>query len=166
MEGTGESGGKRKKVEGSAGMVYMGSGGADEAGKVADLAGDVGEMEEERESGGNFKSPAVCGRASWREVRGRWAATWAWGTGGVGAGNGETGGVGGGFGGGGAVGWRRKKGPTGGPHLSVTRREEGGSGPAQLRGGRARGRRTDWADGPRREKKGGKRKRRKDFPGI
>jgi hypothetical protein len=24
----------------------------------------------------------------------------------------------------------------------------------------------DWADGPRREKKGGKRKRRKDFPGI
>ncbi len=110
-------------------MVYMGSGGADEAGKVADLAGDVGEVEE-RESGGKFKAPAVCGRASWREVRGWWAATWACGTGGVGAGNGETGGVGGGFGGGGAVGWRRKKGLTGGPHLSVTRREEGGSGPA------------------------------------
>src|SRR5512141_938008 len=53
-------------------------------------------------------------------------------------------GVGRGVGAGGAgkaavatAGWRWKKGPTGGPHLSVTRREEGGIGPAQ-EGGRAR----------------------------
>ncbi len=162
---SGADGERGKKVERGAVVGYIEVGRPDVAGKVADLAGDVGEVEEERESGGNFKSPAVCGRASWREVRGRWAATWACGTGGVGAGNGGN---------------RRRRGrfrrrrcrrleeeegadrwapPVGDP-------ERGGrewAGPAERRASA----RDEWADGPTKEKgKKKRRKRKKIFPGI
>ena len=52
MEGTGESGGKRKKVEGSAGMLYRGSGETDvaEASPISPATWEVGGGGE-RESG-------------------------------------------------------------------------------------------------------------------
>ena len=146
------------------GLYGLGRGGRGR--EAAGFLADVGNGEKEREREIRIRIPPLRGaRASGRSGDGGWRRGRGARSGARKAG--KAGGVGGsavaGLGSGGG---RWKKGPTGGPHLSVTRREEGGSGPAQLRGGRARGRRTDWADSPRREKKGGKRKdkRKKDFP--
>nr|BAD37609.1 plant disease resistance polyprotein-like [Oryza sativa Japonica Group] len=168
VESSGAADGKRKNEEENAGMVYMGSGGTDEAGRRPDFSPTWGSGE--RELGG-FKI--------------RIRPLWARGAGGkaraasrqCGEGRGARSGCGrSGESGGGAavsaviatVGWRWKKGPTGGPHLSVTRREEGGSGPAQ-QGGRAReevGLRPNKRK--KRKEKGRKRREKEkgDFPGI
>nr|CAE03178.2 OSJNBa0070O11.9 [Oryza sativa Japonica Group] len=109
---SGADGKRGKKVERGAVVGYIEVGRPDVAGSGGSAAttwrGGGGER------GGEYSNRIPPSRARARAVRcGERAATWACGTGGVGAGNGETGGVGGGFGGGGAVGWRRKKGPTG-----------------------------------------------------
>jgi hypothetical protein len=86
-------------------------------------------------------NPGRCGVGARAGEAWEKAATWARGAGGVGArrraGNGcgatvsATAGI--------AASWRRKTGPTGGPHLSVTQGEEGGAhGPDQQEEGRAR----------------------------
>nr|BAD09013.1 hypothetical protein [Oryza sativa Japonica Group]BAD09112.1 hypothetical protein [Oryza sativa Japonica Group] len=67
IEGTRGSGGKRKKVEGSAGKLYWGSGVADVAG-VLPISPATWEVEREREGG--FKPyPALAGHAREREER-------------------------------------------------------------------------------------------------
>nr|BAD35417.1 hypothetical protein [Oryza sativa Japonica Group] len=112
MEGTGGSGGKRKKVEGSAGMVYMGSGGADEAGRRPDFS-PTWERWGERVGRGFESNPAHSRVRARVGNGGTWAATWgeAWGAEWAREERGKRRRCGG-FGGGGGGCWRRKTGPT------------------------------------------------------
>nr|BAD54160.1 hypothetical protein [Oryza sativa Japonica Group] len=75
MEGTGESGEKRKKVEGSAGKLYWGSGETDVAG-VLPISPATWEVEREWEGIQNLNPPLVGSRRG-REGVGGVAATWA-----------------------------------------------------------------------------------------
>jgi hypothetical protein len=63
MEGTGESGGKRKKVEGSAGMLYRGLGETDVAGAlpISPATWEVGGWERERERRDSNLNPGHLG---------------------------------------------------------------------------------------------------------
>ena len=137
--------------------------GADVAGEVADLAGDVGEWGgRERERGIQIphhlraRARGRCGgrgRRRGREVRARsGGATWS----GEGGGVADSAAV--------AVGggWLEEGDDlTGGPHLSASRREGKGNGPAQTKEAE-RGRRVDWADGPRRGKRRKKEKEKEE----
>nr|AAR06337.1 hypothetical protein [Oryza sativa Japonica Group]AAV35816.1 retrotransposon protein, putative, Ty3-gypsy sub-class [Oryza sativa Japonica Group] len=111
---------ERKTREGDAGSNFIGTGGADVAGRVVDLAGDVGEWGD-RGGGFKFESRPVRARAVGKAGRGRrrgCGRTWTR------SGRGRSGGGGrGGFGGGG---WRKGTTPTGGAHLSASRREREG----------------------------------------
>jgi hypothetical protein len=148
--------------------------GADVAGEVADLAGDVG-VERERMGGIQNRIPPLASAREGREMRGRGRRRGE-DAGATRRGHGRSGGGGGAAVSAAAVGapaptaggGRR---PTGGAHLSASQREEGGAhGLTQQEEGRARvGEKggVDWADGPKRwkkrKRKAKKGKRGKDF---
>jgi hypothetical protein len=148
--------------EGTRGRVFMGEGGADVAGDGPYLAGDVGSGGRVREVGSK-SNPALSSARAGREMRGKRRRR----GGDAGAarrGRGKSGG-GGGVADSAAVavggGWLEEGDDlTGGPHLSASWREGEGERAGQ-QGEAERGRRVDWADGPTRGKKGGKRKKKK-----
>ncbi|BAD61087.1 hypothetical protein [Oryza sativa Japonica Group] len=163
---SGADGKRGKKVERGAVVGYIEVGRPDVAGSGGSAAttwrGGGGER------GGEDSNRIPPSRARARAGRcGERAATWACGTGGVGAGNGETGGVGGGFGGG-RLGERRREveegadrwaPPVGDPEGFGRREEPAWAGPAEGRPARevnGLGRR------PKKKEKGGKRKDKKE----
>nr|AAN04984.1 retrotransposon protein, putative, Ty3-gypsy sub-class [Oryza sativa Japonica Group]AAP52514.1 retrotransposon protein, putative, Ty3-gypsy subclass [Oryza sativa Japonica Group] len=75
MESSGAADGKRKKEEENAGMVYMGTGRVDEAGRRPDFSPTWGSGE--RELGGIQTESRPYGARAGREGVGKGAATWA-----------------------------------------------------------------------------------------
>nr|BAC83668.1 hypothetical protein [Oryza sativa Japonica Group] len=163
MESSGAADGKRKKEEENAGMVYMGSGGTDEAGRRPDFSPTWGSGEREFGGGGLKPNPALAGlaRAGEEGEAGGEPATWVWGGAQMRSGGGGAPAVGAT-----APTARGGRRPTGGPHLSAPEGErEGGRTSGRGEAGR---RGKEWADGPR---KGKRRKKKREkgkriFPGI